>query len=406
MAGDRAAARRLLHVDHPDAGTRRRGRNALVVFYGVIALGVPSLLGLSFIPHGRTLAVIVATFMVLAWVCTRLVASGRVDLGVWMFSALIVVSEVLFPVLTGDSRLTAIYLVVPVAIAGVTLDRIGIAIVTTVVIVAGVIVTMVYPPTDPPVGEFEIILAAVLVTAFVLVASLLGLHGVRLEAQRADAAARTSADLADGLARSNAELEARVEQRTEQLQFALARQESLVADLAELSLRDPLTGLYNRRHADHELPRLLSSAQRHHQPLAMAMADLDLFKQVNDDHSYSVGDEVLRRFSQIMTDNARGADVVTRYGGEEFLLVMPQTSLEQAQVVCERLRHEVESHPWHEVVDGLSITVSIGVADSVRHDGLVTLVGSADQALHEAKRGGRNRVVLADGSNAPSDRLR
>jgi two-component system cell cycle response regulator len=136
------------------------------------------------------------------------------------------------------------------------------------------------------------------------------------------------------------------------------------------------------------------------------MADLDRFKQVNDNHSYSVGDEVLRRFSQIMTDNARGADVVTRYGGEEFLLVMPQTSLEQAQVVCERLRREVECHPWHEVVVGLSVTVSIGVADSARHDGLVTLVGSADHALHEAKRAGRNRVVLADGSNAPSDLLR
>jgi diguanylate cyclase (GGDEF)-like protein len=244
------------------------------------------------------------------------------------------------------------------------------------------------------------------VTAFVLVASLLGVDGVRREAQRADAAASRSADLAAGLARSNAELEARVEQRTEELQFTLARQESLVADLAELSLRDPLTGLYNRRHADHELPRLLASAQRYGQPLAMAMADLDHFKRVNDDHSYSIGDEVLRRFSQIMTDNARGADVITRYGGEEFLLVMPQTSLEQAQVVCERLRREVETQPWHEIVEGLRITVSIGVADSVRHDGLVTLVGSADQALHRAKRGGRNQVVLADGSNAPSDLLR
>jgi diguanylate cyclase (GGDEF)-like protein len=323
-----------------------------------------------------------------------------------MFSAVIVVAEVLFPVLTGDSRLTAIYLVVPVAIAGVTLERVGIAVVTTVVIVAGVVVTLVYPPVDPPVGEFEIILAAILVTAFVLVASLLGVDGLRREAQRADAAARTSADLADGLVRSNAELEERVEQRTEELQFALARQESLVAELAELSVRDPLTGLYNRRHADHELPRLLTSADRYGQPLAMAMADLDLFKQVNDVHSYSVGDEVLRRFAQIMTENARGADVITRYGGEEFLLVMPQTSLAQAGVVCERLRREVELHPWDEVVPGLHVTVSIGVADSALHDGLVTLVGASDHALHQAKRSGRNRVVLADGSNAPSNQLR
>ncbi len=403
MVGDRAPVRRLVRVDHPDAGTRLRGRNALVVFYGVIALGVPSMIGLSLIPNGRTLAAIIAGFLVLAWVCTRFVAAGRVDLGVWTFSIVIIVAEVLFPFVTGDARLTAIYLVIPVAVAGVTLDRVGIALITGIALVTGAVVTLAYPPIDPPVGTLEIVLAAVEITAFVVLASLLGVDGVRREAQRADAAARRSADLADGLARSNAELEERVEQRTEELQFALARQESVVADLAELSLRDPLTGLHNRRHADHELPRLLASAQRYGQPLAMAMADLDHFKQVNDDHSYSIGDEVLRRFSQIMIDNARGADVITRYGGEEFLLVMPRTSLAQAHVVCERLRSEVERHPWHEVVDGLLITVSIGIADTVRHDGLVTLVGSADKALHEAKRGGRNRVVLADGSNAPSD---
>jgi diguanylate cyclase (GGDEF)-like protein len=317
-----------------------------------------------------------------------------------------IVAEVLFPLTTGDARLTAIYLVVPVAIAGVTLDRIGIAVVTAVALVVGAIVTIAYPPVDPPVGEFEIILAAVLVTAFVVVASMLGVDGLRREARRADQAARTSAELADGLARSNAELEARVEQRTEELQFALARQESLVAELAELSLRDPLTGLYNRRHADHELPRLVASAERHRQPLALAMADLDHFKQVNDDNSYSIGDEVLRRFSAIMTENARGADVITRYGGEEFLLVMPQTSLDQARVLCERLRIEVERYPWQEVAGGLQLTVSIGVADTVAHDGLIPLVAAADAALHQAKRTGRNRVRLADGQAPAGEHLR
>ena len=398
MAEGRSLLARLTTVDHPDPATRLRGRNALLVFYGAIALGVPSLIGLVFIPNGRVLGAIVAVFMLLAWVCTRFVAAGKVDLGVYLFFAVTIVAEAVFPLTTGDSRLTAIYLIVPVAIAGVTLDRIGIAVVTVVALVTGAVVTIAYPPVDPPVGEFEIILAAVLVTGFVVVASMLGVSGLRREARRADHAARTSADLAEGLARSNAELEARVEQRTEELQFALARQESLVAELAELSLRDPLTGLYNRRHADNELPRLVTTAQRYGQPLAMAMADLDHFKRVNDDNSYSVGDEVLRRFSAIMSENARGADVITRYGGEEFLLVMPQTSLDQARVLCERLRAEVERYPWHDVAHGLVLTVSIGVADTVRHDGLVTLVAAADSALHDAKRSGRNRVVLADGS--------
>jgi diguanylate cyclase (GGDEF)-like protein len=279
----------------------------------------------------------------------------------------------------------------------VTLGRRGIAVVTAAAVGIVLVGTLTYPPVDPPPTASEIVLAALFLIVVALVTSRLGLQGLRDETRRADAEMLRATELARHLQETNAQLEERVEQRTEELQFALARQESLVAELAELSLRDPLTGLYNRRHADHELPRLVAAAQRYGHPLAMAMADLDHFKQVNDQHSYSVGDEVLRRFARIVQDNARGADVITRYGGEEFLIVMPETTLEQAHVLCERVRSEVERHPWFEVAPDLRQTVSIGIADTVRYDGLVTLASAADAALHDAKRQGRNRVVVSDG---------
>jgi diguanylate cyclase (GGDEF)-like protein len=128
------------------------------------------------------------------------------------------------------------------------------------------------------------------------------------------------------------------------------------------------------------------------------MADLDHFKVVNDEHSYSIGDEVLRTFARLLSENARASDLVVRYGGEEFLLVMPHTTLDQAVVVCERLRRAVSDHDWGRVVGGLRVTVSVGVASTVQSAGLVTLVSAADTALHQAKRTGRDRVVAGPSS--------
>ena len=378
----------LLRVDTDDPLEARRGRNALIVFYGALVLGVPSLVGLSFIPGGRMLAVLVALFMVVAYIGTVVVRRGRVRLGTWIFFTAIVAAECAFPVITGDARLTAIYLAVPVVIASVLLLPRGALVIGLVSIAAGAVLTWIYPPVDPPVTAFEVILAATLISGFVLVTAVLGFSSLRQETARADEAAAE-------LRVTNETLELRVAERTEQLENALARQEQLVAELAELSLRDPLTGLYNRRHADNELPRLVAAAERHLQPISLAMADLDHFKVVNDDHSYSVGDEVLRRFARVLTQVTRGTDTVIRYGGEEFLIVMPQTGIDQASVLCERLRKAVESHTWYEVDPSLQVTVSIGVADSARFDGVIGLAAGADAALHRAKREGRNRVVAA-----------
>jgi diguanylate cyclase (GGDEF)-like protein len=400
MAGDQPVFRALLHVDHPDATMRLRGRNALVVIYPLVALGVIAVAPLAMIPHGQQIAAIVALATLGFVASAALVRAGRVGLGLALFFTMFLGAFVAVPLIAQDARLSAVYCAMPVGIAGVTLGRRGVAVVTAAALTIAVVGTYAYPPVDPPPTTREIVLSAVFLIVVALTTSLLGLRGQREETRRADAETRRATELAHHLQRVNADLEVRVEQRTEELQLALAGQESLVAELAELALRDPLTGLYNRRHADHELPRLVASAQRHDQPLSMAMADLDHFKRVNDDHSYSIGDEVLRRFARIIQETARGADVITRYGGEEFLLVMPQTALEQANIVCERLRREVERHPWHEVSPGLRVTVSIGVADTVKHDGLLTLVAASDTALHDAKRAGRNRVVPADGRNA------
>jgi diguanylate cyclase (GGDEF)-like protein len=375
-----------------------RAVNALVIAYANIAIGVVALYPLSRIPGGATIALIAGLGILAGVVAVVLIRRGRVTPGLYVLIGGFLAAFAAVPLVVKDARLSAVYCSIAVVIAGVTLNRTGVAIVTVIALSIAVAGTWAYPPVDPPVGPQEIITAAVILIVINLATALLGLWGQRQETRRADTAAQRSQELAERLQRSNSELEARVAARTEELQHALSSQETLVAELAELSVRDPLTGLHNRRHADDEIPRLVASADRHGQPLALAMADLDHFKVVNDAHSYSVGDEVLRAFARILAQNARATDLVVRYGGEEFLLVMPQTTLEHALAVCERLRGAVSEHDWGSIVPGLRITVSVGVASTVQSAGLVTLVSAADAALHQAKRGGRDRVITSPGS--------
>jgi diguanylate cyclase (GGDEF)-like protein len=372
-----------------------RAVNALVIAYANIAIGVVSLYPLSQIPGGTTIAIIAGLGTMAGLGAVVLIRRGWVTAGLWVLIGGFLAAFAAVPLVVKDARLSAVYCSIAVVIAGVTLRRTGVAVVTALALGIAVLGTWYYPPVDPPVGPREIITAAVILIVVNLATALLGLWGQRQETRRADAAAQRSADLADRLQRSNAELEARVASRTDELQRALSQQETLVAELAELSVRDPLTGLHNRRHADDEIPRMVASADRHGQPLALAMADLDHFKVVNDEHSYSIGDEVLRTFARLLSENARASDLVVRYGGEEFLLVMPQTGLDQAVLVCERVRRAVAAHDWGRVVPGLHVTVSVGVASTVQSAGLVTLVAAADAALHEAKRSGRDRVVTS-----------
>ncbi len=169
------------------------------------------------------------------------------------------------------------------------------------------------------------------------------------------------------------------------------------ARLYELASTDELTGLYVRRLILQRLRQEVRRYRRYGRPISVALLDLDHFKAVNDTHGHPAGDEVLRTIGEILEDRTRRElDIPGRYGGEEFLLIMPETSEEGAVVACERLRRAVEAEPVYYGEEEIRITVSIGVAGRDEGDeSPMSLLRRADQALYEAKRRGRNRIVTA-----------
>lgn len=166
----------------------------------------------------------------------------------------------------------------------------------------------------------------------------------------------------------------------------------------QLAVTDPLTGLSNRRYLDTHLKMIFNRSLARSRPLSILMADIDRFKLVNDTHGHDAGDQVLREFAARIRSTVRGADLACRYGGEEFVVVMPDTSAEIASAVAERLRASIEGTPFtlKGSADMLHITASFGIA--ARTHSVETpeqLMKQADLALYEAKSTGRNRVVAA-----------
>ncbi len=202
------------------------------------------------------------------------------------------------------------------------------------------------------------------------------------------------------------ELELRIRERTAELARANAEKERLVRDLEaktrdleRLSLEDPLTGLSNRRDFDRHVNACIRHAQRHGSPMTVAMFDLDLFKLVNDRFGHALGDEVLKRVAEIMRQQCRAIDVISRYGGEEFALVFPDVETRAATAICERIRCQFERFDWTCIAPGLALTISAGVAGWSAGQTGADVLEVADRRLYVAKRGGRNRVVCED---APS----
>ena len=169
----------------------------------------------------------------------------------------------------------------------------------------------------------------------------------------------------------------------------------LQEELREQSTHDALTGLYNRRFLDEFFGRELLLAKRGGHPVSVIMGDLDHFKAVNDRYGHLAGDEVLRVFGTLLTNNARASDIVCRYGGEEFLLVLPGMTTEGAVERAEQLRQAMAATPVSNGVSRITVTASFGVATFPTH-GRTTdeLIAAADRALYSAKAQGRNRVNL------------
>ena len=146
---------------------------------------------------------------------------------------------------------------------------------------------------------------------------------------------------------------------------------------------------------DGNLKNLMDEALRSGKPLTVLVSDIDYFKSVNDSHGHQIGDLVLKQFSKRIRQNTRGIDLAIRFGGEEFVIIMPETSMDQALVVAERLRNRIATEPFRVSEDlSIAITTSIGLGSFEDiHDTSEKILARADQALYQAKRNGRNQVV-------------
>jgi diguanylate cyclase len=183
----------------------------------------------------------------------------------------------------------------------------------------------------------------------------------------------------------------------EQSKSQIDKLRSHLAEAQEVSMRDPLTSLSNRRRFDDSLARELADARQQGTTLCLVLADIDNFKKVNDLFGHTIGDEILKMFSRVLQDNVCARDTVARYGGEEFAIILPETEVERARQITERMRSQLEGMQLALNASGRQIgkiTASFGIAELSLGDDVGTLVQRADEKLYQAKLAGRNRVAV------------
>ena len=190
-------------------------------------------------------------------------------------------------------------------------------------------------------------------------------------------------------------LQARNRLLTNQLEMYAGELERVNKNLKDVADKDWLTGLYNRRYLRTALDTEISRAMRHQRKFSLILLDVDHFKFYNDTHGHLAGDEVLRGVARVLLSSGRTEHLCARYGGEEFVVLMPEADRDSARAAAERIRQQVEAHPFEgrETQPEGAVTVSLGIA-TFREDGLdgEALIGRADAALYHAKEKGRNCV--------------
>ena len=169
----------------------------------------------------------------------------------------------------------------------------------------------------------------------------------------------------------------------------------LFGEVQRLAITDGLTGTHNRRHFFELAERELNRARRFGQPVSAIMLDLDHFKQVNDTYGHAIGDQVLRTVAERCSEGIRDIDILGRYGGEEFAVILPATGLPGAHNMAERLRRYIDDVPVPTDKGDLTVTISLGVASNAQDDAdVAALLNRADAAMYAAKQAGRNRVAV------------
>ena len=190
------------------------------------------------------------------------------------------------------------------------------------------------------------------------------------------------------LARSNKQLE----QLTMRQQALNTQKSQLVEQLESYAHRDSLTNLFNRRYMDKQFQVEFDRAFSNDSPLCVMICDIDDFKQVNDQHSHTVGDQVLVEVSGIISSHVRDNDILSRYGGEEFVLLMPDTDKQDAILISSRIRELIEKHNWDHIRPGLHITISLGLCCDTSGASFEKMLASADEHLYKAKQQGKNQL--------------
>jgi len=187
-----------------------------------------------------------------------------------------------------------------------------------------------------------------------------------------------------------------LEQANREMAWEIEQRKLLEEELRKLATTDYLTGLFIRRQLFELGEKEISRAKRNNAPLSLMILDIDHFKSINDTYGHATGDEVLKNFSTMFRDSLRNVDIVCRFGGEEFVAILPDTDIQLAMEVAQRLRLNIETSIMPVEDNELRYTISIGLTGLREKDTSINqLINRADEALYHAKKSGRNQVIVA-----------